>query len=158
MSPYVAISILATTAITIVLMRAKSSKSAFDQKRHAVLNLSTDEARTRWEALVANSTEWTGNISSLTRQGIAGLNEVEFLPAGLVIGNGDYNPPKSLADEYQIIGVTGNEDFAWICCRHNEDTVWELDGTESGERERKSGEFPSIYHYLLFEHTYYLAP
>jgi hypothetical protein len=35
---------------------------------------------------------------------------VEFLPAVLIIDGGDYNAPKTLTEEFQVIGVTGLDD------------------------------------------------
>ena len=143
--------------LALVMFKAKVAKSKYRELRKLVDDLTVEEAHVRWQAAATRNGDWAGNVSGLTLQRILDgqTGEIEFLPVRLTIGRGNYNAPKVLTDEFQVIGVIGSDDFAWICCRFGNDNIWELDGTEKKEGERNASKFLSLFHYLLFVNSYY---
>lgn len=158
MTPAIIVLSLCIVATVVVMMFARKSKSEHDKIKRRLCQLSIEEARNRWLAAARDSRAWAGEFSALSLHGMPVGSEkdsISFTPAGLEIGNSEFNPPKTLEDIYRIIGIVGNEDFAWICCRKDGDTIWELDGTERTRSELDSADYPSIFHYLLFVDIYF---
>jgi hypothetical protein len=117
--------------------------------------ISHDESKARQilaDILVKTEVDWTSNIS-LEKISELGSEISEFACPELnleISSEVAFDAPELLSEFCQVIGIVGDDEFAWIC--RVGDGIVEIDPYDLRDLQEITGTvFPSIAHYLIFQ-------
>lgn len=131
------------------MAKARHAKHSYAKLKKAVENLSEIAALDEWRMRATETSRWLVKPFDSRPED---ASEIRFHPTGLIIGAGDFNAPREILEQFNVIGIVGNDEIAWICKRAGQDGIWEFDGTEFKYMSSDPAQFQSLSHYLLFTH------